>query len=79
MIQRLKEFALYLWSMREVLLAGIFTGAESLVSMGIDLPGSKSLDPWLRAMLYFSIMGGAFIFRWIAMRKARANRDSQTP
>jgi hypothetical protein len=52
-----------------VILAGVFSGAEAMVSAGIELPGSGSIPPWARGLLIVSITAGAFYFRWRASKE----------
>ena len=51
-----------------VLLAGVFTGAEALVSAGIELPFSGVVPGWVRAVAIVGVTVGAFYFRWRASR-----------
>jgi hypothetical protein len=56
------------WKLKIGILAALFTGAETLVSMGFELPGVKMLPMWARGLMYMTIISGAFLLRWLATR-----------
>lgn len=56
------------WVVPLTVLAGVMTGAEALVSLGMELPGSGLIPVWLRGLLIFGIMGGAFVLRLMAQK-----------
>jgi hypothetical protein len=64
------------WKLKIGILAALFTGAETLVSMGYQLPGSMSMPGWVRAVLYMAIISGAFLLRWMAMRTPKGTPDT---
>jgi hypothetical protein len=61
------------WGMKIVLLAALFTGLETLVQLGIELPGSKAIPQWARGLVYMVIVGAAFILRYYAAKKGPPN------
>lgn len=63
------------WGKKTVFLAALFTGLETLVQMGIDLPGSKAIPQWARGLVYMGIVGAAFLLRYRAAdEQAETNR-----
>ena len=52
------------WSIRLIVLAGVLTGAEAVLSaVGTDwLP----VPHWARMLLLFAVLGGAFVARLLA-------------
>lgn len=54
------------WSIRLILIAGLLTGAEAVISMvGANwLPGPQ----WARLLLIFCVMSGAFAARLLAQK-----------
>ncbi len=50
--------------------AAAFTVAEALVGMGVKLPGSENWPQSYRAIGYVLIIGGGFMFRWWATKRA---------
>lgn len=52
------------------IVAGILTGGEALVNLGIDLPGSQYIPVKWRAALIFSLTVAAFYYRWRATKEA---------
>jgi len=55
--------------LKMALLAGLMTGAEGLVAMGIELPGSSWIPVQHRALAIFALTVGAFIMRHLAARE----------
>jgi len=56
---------------RLIILAGVMTAAEALVTMGFPLPFSDQIPQWLRAAIIFLITGAAFGLRTLATRRER--------
>lgn len=56
-----------------VIIAGALTGAEGLVAMGIELPGSSWIPLQYRALAIFALTVAAFVMRALASR-AEARR-----
>ena len=54
------------WSLRLILLAGLLTGCEAVLSAaGTDwLPGPQ----WARMVLLFAVLGAAFVARLVAQK-----------
>ena len=54
------------WSIRLILLAGLLTGCEAVLSAaGTDwLPGPQ----WVRMVLLFAVLGAAFVARLVAQQ-----------
>jgi len=55
------------WSLRLILLAGLLTGCEAVLSaIGTDwLP----VPTWARMLLLFGVLGGAFVARLLAQKQ----------
>lgn len=51
-----------------LVLAGVFSAAEVLVTMGVPLPGTGVLPQWARALAIAAIVGAAFVLRTLAAR-----------
>ena len=52
-----------------VVLAGLFTGGEVLVNLGIELPGFEDIPGWVRAVAILGVSVGAAYFRWRASKE----------
>ena len=55
--------------LRLAILAGVMTGAEALVSMGIPLPFSDVIPGWARALVIGGVAAAAFVLRILAQRQ----------
>ena len=53
------------------LMAGMFTGAETVVNAGVELPGSATIPVWLRLVVIVAVTTGAFYFRWRAAKESK--------
>jgi hypothetical protein len=63
------------WALKLAIIAGILTGAEALVQVGIELPGATSIPTWARATIIVTIMCSAFVFRLLAQRSIKRGED----
>lgn len=76
------EIALFLlaaarriWRNKTVAIATVLTGGEAVVQLGIyELPGSQDIDPRLRVLLIFALIGAAYYFRWKAQKELEDGR-----
>jgi hypothetical protein len=61
-----RDIARKAWSIRLIVLAGVMTGLEALVTFfGVDwIP----LPHWLRMVLITLLMGGAFVARLVSQK-----------
>lgn len=71
-----KALALWAWALKNklLILAGVLTGGEALVTLGIPLPGADYIPVKYRGAAIALVMMGAFVARILAQRKE--NRDA---
>lgn len=51
------------------IIAGVLTGGEALVNMGIPLPFADLIPVWARGLLIVTLTASAFYFRWKASKE----------
>lgn len=56
--------------MKVAIIAGVLTGGEALVAMGIPLPGAQYIPQWARAALIVLLSTLAFVMRIKAQRES---------
>lgn len=61
-----------------LVLAGILTAGETLVNMGINLPGVDLIPPQYRSIIILGVLIASFIFRTICQREEEEFRATHT-